>query len=183
MIYKLDELLTKMGAPEVIEKNRVEWHYFDKACNDLAGFAEVRLEAGGQRLVADLRHVRENYEDDHGDVHAQFEETFHLVAERAGPDRYKITRVAFDGANYSEPPRAVTELALSIFHARALDISILMVEQAFNKMDITDVAHEEEFPSTGRRAIFSRLDSVPQRANFGVVLPFRPREQIAANSR
>jgi hypothetical protein len=184
MIYKLDDLLTKMGAPEVQEKNRIEWHYFDKAHSDLAGYAEVRLEAGGQRLVADLKHMRENYEDDHGNIHAQFEETFHLVAERAGPERYRIARVAFDGASYSDPPRAVTELALSIFHARALDISILMVEQAFNKMDITDVAEEAEFPAHGRRAIFSRLDSVPQRANFGVVIPFRPREpqQRAANA-
>lgn len=175
MIYTLNELLTKMGAPEVREKNRIEWHYFDAARSDLAGYAEVRLEAGGRRLVAELRHTRENYEDDHGDIHAQFEETFHLVAERAGPERYKITQLAFDGAEYAEPSRAVAELGLSMFHARALDISILMVEQMFNKQDITEAAEEPEF-NYGHKVIFSRLVA-PPRASFGVVIPFRPREQ------
>jgi hypothetical protein len=184
MLYKLDELLTKMGAPEVRERNRIEWHYFDKAFNDLAGYAEVKLEAGGQRLVADLRHTRENYEDDHGCVHAQFEETFHMIAERAGPERYKISAVSFDGEEHVDPSGATVELALGIFHARALDISILMVEQTFNKQDITEPEIEIGLPSYGRRAIFSRIDDTPRHEGFGVVIPFRPREcRIAANAR
>jgi hypothetical protein len=188
MFYKLAEILTKMGAPEVQEKNRIEWCYFDKKSKGLAGYAKVNLEAGGQRLVADLRHSRENYEDDHGKIHEKFEETFHLVAERAGPNIYKISSVSFDGKDYVDPPSAVTELALSIFHARALDISILMVEQTFNKQDITEPEHdiETELPPFGRRAIFSRLDNVPRRADFGIVIPFRPRvhnHSVAANAR
>ena len=137
MMYRLDELLQKMGAPEVREKQHIEWHYFDKTKNDLAGFAEIRLEAQGERLVAELKRTRENYEDDQGSVHAQFEETFHLTAERtARPDHYRITRIAFDGDVYDTPGKPIIELGLSVFHARALDISILMVEQAFNKDDI-----------------------------------------------
>ena len=180
MMYALEDLLKKMGTPEALERTRVEWHYFDKAFSDLAGFAEVRIEGKGARVVAELRQVRENVADDHGIVHAQVEESFRLVASRMPGGLYKIETLSFDGAEYANPPRNITELGLSVFHARALDISILMVEQMFNKHDITDVAAEPEEFVTGRRAIFARLDSVAQRASFGVVIPFRPREALRA---
>jgi hypothetical protein len=172
MIYQLDDLLLKMGAPEVREKNHIEWHYFDKARKDLAGFAEVRLEAGGQRLIAELKHTRENYEDDNGDVHATFTESFYLHAVRTGKDRYTVVKVAFDGEEYKDPARNIVELGLGIFHARALDISILMVEQTFNKQDILEPAEAPELHF--KKAIFSKLEKA-QRESFGVVIPFRPR--------
>lgn len=175
MFYKLDELLTKIGAPEVREKNRIEWHYFDDSRVDLAGYAEVRLEGGGQRLIAELKRTCENYEDDHGNLHAFFDESFFLEAVRVAEDRYKVVKVGFDGAEYSAPEKAVIELALSVFHARALDISIRMVEQAFNKQDIFE---EGDVETRFTKAIFSKLDSA-QRQSFGVVIPFRPRERQA----
>lgn len=173
MFYKLDELLTKMGAPEVREKNRIEWHYFDESRVDIAGRAEVRIEAGGQRLVAELKRTCENYEDDEGNLHAFFDESFYLEAARVAEDRYKVVKVAFDGAEYAAPDKSIVELALSVFHARALDISIRMVEQTFNKQDMFE---EGDFEARFTRAIFSKLDSA-QRQSFGVVIPFRPRER------
>lgn len=179
MFYALEELLAKMGVPEVKHRNRIEWHYFDETFTDLAGYAEVRLEEEGRRLVVEQSRTRENYEDDHGNIHAQYEETFSMTAEHVGEDLYRVTNLSYDGNAWDTPPVPMVELALSVFHARALDISILMVEQNFNKQDIADIAAEEQPEGPfGRRAIFSRLDDAPQRvASFGVVIPFRPREQ------
>jgi hypothetical protein len=151
MLYGLNELLTKLGAPEVKEKGEMSWHYFMPRQEHLAGHASVRLENGGEHLVAELHHVQENVVDDDGDVHVSKTESFYLHAERtARPGYYRITRLAFDGDEYPKPAKSVIELALSIFHARALDISIRMVEQTFNKQDILDPAGDvfkkENFP-------------------------------------
>jgi len=169
MIYGLKELLTKMGAPEVYDRGQVEWHYFDSLKNDIAGYAEVRLEAADTRLVAELKHTRENYEDDLGMMHERFEESFYLKAVRVEGEGFKVTELSFDGAEYLNPKRDISELALSLFHARALGISILMVEQAFNKTDILDVA---DAPIQQRRMpVFAK----PVHFGGGVVIPFRPR--------
>lgn len=173
MMYRLDDLLRKMGAPEVRERKHIEWHYFDKKHQDLAGFAEIRLEGAGERLVAELKRTRENYEDDHGETHAQFVETFHLTAERAArPDHFRITRISFDGDAYDNPQKAIIELGLSVFHARALDISILMVEQTFNKDDILAPAPEIR-PQAGY--VRARKEE-RRRQDSGVVIPFRQRK-------
>src|SRR5437868_2536247 len=139
-MYTLHDLLTKMGAPETKEKGHMGWHYFDRATQEITGFAEIRL--SGQALVAELKHLRHNYEDDMGQVHPIYTENFYLHAEKTGA-RFKVTKVAFDGEEYAHPSKAIIELGLSIFHARALDISILMVEQAFNKQDILRPAVDE----------------------------------------
>lgn len=169
MLYGLEDLLTKMGTPSVAETNGVEWHYFR---SDVYGLAEVRLEAGGARLVAELRHVREARTEEGEKPRADglFVESCSLRAERAEGGRYVVTRVAFDGLEYKSPDAAVTELALSVFHARALDISIRMAEQSINKSDICDVL-PEQMPG---RVLFAR--ATPSTASrFGVVVPFRPR--------
>lgn len=189
MIYRLEDLLSKMGAPEVRERQHIEWHYFDKKKNDLAGFAEIRLEAQGEKLVAELKRTRENYEDDQGALHAQFVETFHLTAERtASPDRYRVTRIAFDGDVYDAPGKAIVELGLSVFHARALDISIKMVEQTFNKSDILtppvpgerlDFGYfitSAEQPVAKKQAPAQAAAQAPRKEGFGVVVPFRQRK-------
>ncbi len=177
MMYRLDELLSKMGAPEVKEKQHIEWHYFDKSKTDLAGYAEIRLEAQGERLVAELKRARENYEDDHGNLHAHFVETFHLTAERtARPDHYRVTRIAFDGDVYDVPGKPIIELGLSVFHARALDISILMVEQAFNKDDILSQPLQSERLDFGYY-ITKQQPVIPAViAAASNVVPFRPRK-------
>lgn len=172
MMYRLEELLKKMGAPEVRERKRIEWHYFDKKRQDLAGFAEIRLEGAGERLVAELKRTRENYEDDHGATHAQFTETFHLAAERtARPGHFRVTRISFDGHAYDNPSKAIIELGLSVFYSRALDISVLMVEQSFNKEDMLSSAAEikpqENFARQARKK--------PRKERTGVVVPFRQR--------
>ncbi len=142
----------------------------------MAGFAEVRLEAGAQRLFADLKHIRENYEDDHGNLHDSFVESFSLEAVRVGKDQYEVVRVSFDGAEYPNPERNIVELGLSIFHSRALDISILMVEQAFNKQDMLE---EAELPMPKmRKTVFANQSVSQQPQSFGVVIPFRPRAAL-----
>jgi hypothetical protein len=179
MFYQLDDLLIRMGAPEAREKNHIEWHYFDQARSDLAGYAEVRIEAGGKFVIAEMKRTRDNYEDDHGNILDSFTETFSMRAERVAGDHYKIVRLAFDGTTYENPEKNIVTLGLGLFHARALDTSILMVEQAFNKQDMFEPRAEAE--ERFRKAIFSAVDAAP-RQNFGVVIPFRPRgERRAAN--
>lgn len=146
MIYHLRELLKKMGAPDLGDKRRLEWFYFDKTRNQLAGFAEIRLEAGGEFLVAELKHYQDNHIDDNGKKHERFEESFFLYAERtARSDHYRITRLSFDGEDYGHPTKPIVELGLGVFHARALDISIRMVEQTFNKDDMLEPAEQDAF--------------------------------------
>lgn len=144
MIYHLRELLKKMGAPDLGDKRRLEWYYFDKARNQLAGFAEIRLEAGGEFLVAELKRYQDNHIDDNGKKHDRFEESFFLYAERtARADHYRVTRMSFDGEDYGHPTKPIIELGLGVFHARALDISIRMVEQTFNKDDMLEPAAQD----------------------------------------
>ena len=137
MFYELKDLLIKMGAPETKEKGHMSWHYFDQDSKEIAGYADVRFIDGDKRLIAEQQHLRRNYEDDHGVVHASYVESFYLHAEKIGA-HYKVTKIAFDDEEYQHQQKSIVELGLSIFHSRALDISILMVEQAFNKQDITD---------------------------------------------
>ena len=144
MIYNLRELLKKMGAPDLGDKRRLEWYYFDKPRNQIAGFAEIRLEAGGEFLVAELKRYHDNHVDENGTKHARFEESFFLYAERtARADHYRVTRLSFDGEDYGHPTKPIIELGLSVFHARALDISIRMVEQTFNKDDMLEPAAQD----------------------------------------
>ena len=180
MIYALNDLLMKMGAPEVKERGRIEWHYFDKIKNGLAGFAEIRLEAGGERLIAEMKHIRENYADDEGKLHPVYTESFYLYAERtARAGYYRITKISLDGDDYSNPQKGVIELGLSVFHARALDISIRMVEQVFNKQDILEPIID---PTPKFRQLFTPPKEVVVKENWGVVIPFRPRNGLAANA-
>lgn len=139
MIYELQDLLKKMGAPEVREKGGISWHYFAADKTRIAGAAEIRLQNGGEHLIAELKHIRENVEDDNGINHPVYVDSFFLSAERtARPGHYRIIQIAYDGETYDNPRQAVIELGLGIFHARALDISVRMVEQTFNKQDILD---------------------------------------------
>lgn len=171
MIYTLNDLLMKMGAPETKEKGEMRWHYFDRASNEVAGYAEIRLLDGGHRLIAEMKHLKRDYEDDAGQMHPLFEESFYLHAERTGA-QYKVTKVAFDGEEYAHPQKAIIELGLSIFHARALDISILMMEQAFNKQDILSPVIDEnpQFKNIPVREAFKK-------EAWGIVVPFRPRAE------
>ena len=180
MMYSLHDLLMKMGAPEVREKGRMEWHYFDKKKNALAGFAEIRLDAGGERLTAEMRHLRHNYSDDEGRFHSAYTETFFLHAERtARPGHYRVTKLSLDGDDYPNPAKGIVELGLSVFHARALDISIRMMEQVFNKQDILDTAPAAA-PSKQPLPRFKSVlkDDVAPKERFGVVIPFRPRAAV-----
>lgn len=175
MIYTLSDLLTKMGAPEVREKGHMRWHYFDKSSHEIAGFAQICLLDDGQRLLAELQHLRRDYEDDAGQSHSTHSESFYLHAERTGT-RYNVTKIAFDGEEYPRPQKSIIELGLSLFHARALDISILMVEQSFNKQDILHPVADEE---TQFKNIPVRLKTPIKKEVWGVVVPFRPRLRTA----
>lgn len=174
MMYSLEDLLTKMGAPEVREKGAMRWHYFDKAGKDTSGFAEIRLIEEGERLIAELTHPGQP-DEDNGRGRTR-DESFYLHAQRRGR-QYKVTMIAFDGEEYMHPQKSIVELGLSIFHARVLNISILMIEQAFNKGDILDTSEQEE----------AFLFEVPAHAkapthekSWGVVIPFAPRAAARA---
>lgn len=206
-MYLLKDLLTKLGAPEVEERGRIEWHYFTGDRRETASFAEVRMEAAGERLVAELKQVRENAEDDDGNIQPQRTDRFFLYAERtARPEHYRVTRIVLDGIEHAKPSKAVCELGLSVFHARALDISIRMVEQAFNKQDMFDraeasiAAHAwperldgQRPESSGEKVARATAPEVrsyflkraaakkpPEAESFGVVVPFRPRSELRA---
>lgn len=188
MIYDLDTLLLKLGAPDVKEKGRLSWHYFDDAKKDLAGAAEIRLEDGGERLIAELKHIRTNYEDDNGGIHAKHTDTVYFAAERtARPGHYRVTKLVFDGEEYEKPRQSVIELALSIFHAKALEISLSMVEQALHKQEITARAETEARPQGLRKFLTPALNTAEKtstraESHGGVVVPFRPRTQMRASA-
>lgn len=172
-MYSLKDLLIKMGAPEVRERGRVHWHYFDKERQDIAGSAEIRLDDDGHTLVAELKHLRPDYEDDNGRIHTLFTETFHMRAIRSGKDKFKVQEIGFDGEIYHDPQKPVIELGLSIFHARALDISILMVEQAFNRQEMLDPLSDVEEPAN---SVWSEAAAPAQNQASAVIVPFPVRK-------
>jgi len=184
MMYALKEILCKLGAPEVQERGRIEWHYFNKEKSGIAGYAEIRLQAGGEELVAEMRHIRENFEDDEGKLHPVYTESFYLFAERtARAGYYRVTKLSLDGEDYSSPQKGVVELGLSVFHARALDISIRMVEQAFNKQDIVEPKEPPRDPAARLKAVLATRRAVAvEKEEWGVVVPFRSRSGLHANS-
>lgn len=160
MTYALTELLAKLGAPEVEETEHVRWTYFKKENTEIGGFAEIRLEDDGRRLVAELRHWKENIEDDDGVLHCALRESFYLHAiGLADHGRFRVTKIAFDGEDYTHPESGIVELGLSIFHSRALEISIKMTEEKFKKKT-------------------PEIKSMPVRKDWGVVVPFQPRVAI-----
>lgn len=179
MFYALDDLLGKMGAPEVKARGRMGWHYFDGKDGALAGFADIRLGAGGAHLIAELKHIKENYEDDTGAFHPTYTESFYLYAERLPREGYyKIAKIAFDGEEYAHPQKGIVELGLSLFHARALDISIRMIEQTFNKEDILTQKEDAPLSLPPLRSPLVFKKEMAQDV-FGVVVPFRPRHDGA----
>jgi hypothetical protein len=179
MIYDLDTLLLKLGAPDVREKKALSWYYFDEAKKDLAGAAEIRLEAGGERLIAELKHIRANFEDDAGDIHSKHTDTVYFAAERtARPGHYRVTKLVFDGEDYENPRQSVIELALSIFHAKALEISMRMLDHAKMKQEILSTPGTEIATPQLRKFLTPPQEAqIPQQAAMGVVIPFRPREK------
>ena len=178
MMYTLDELLSKMGAPETKEKGQIRWHYFDKKSDSVGGFAEVRILDGGDSLVAEMKHMRPRTDNDEGGSDSLvYTESLYLYARRTGA-RYSVTKVAFDGEEYPHPQRAIIELGLSIFHARALDISILMVEQAFNRQDIVRPVIDERSQLKG---VPVRTKAPLEKERWGTVVPFRPRVAAQAS--
>jgi len=173
MFYELKELLIKMGAPETSERGKMSWHYFDKDKKEIEGFATIRfLDDDKSQLVAEQQHLRHNYEDDQGKIHDKYVESFYMYAERIG-ERYKITKIAFDGEEYQHPQTSIIELGLSLFHSRALDISILMVEQAFNKDDILDrPLYNDSYDFNNKSA---PVAEILKKETWGEVIQFRPR--------
>jgi hypothetical protein len=185
MMYTLDELLMKMGAPEAKEKGQMRWHYFDKSSDDanseLGGYAEVRLLDGGDGLIAEMKQLRNVMVDDGASgAEKLYSESLYLYARRTGT-RYAVTKIAFDGEEYPHPRKSIIELGLSIFHARALDISILMVEQAFNRQDILIPIAETRLPKLAPLKAPVSIAPPVKKESWGVVVPFRPRAQVRAS--
>jgi hypothetical protein len=184
MIYHIHELLLKLGAPETRERHSMEWFYFNPKTQDVAGKAHIRFEAEGERLVAEIQAFGRDGNPLQDDTY------FCIAAERtARPEHYRVVKVVFDGAAYDRPSKAVIELAASVFHARALDISIRMVEQSFNKQDVLEAKDAApEAPKKRKTApLFQTMTQAPEPAaprteTFGIVVPFRPRHAQAASA-
>lgn len=152
MSYSLTELLAKLGAPEVEETEHVRWSYFKTKNTEIAGFAEIRLEDDGQRLVAELRHWKQDTTGNHDPDTDRAWESFYLHAVRPTPDgRFTVTRLSFDDEDYTYPAKAIVELGASVFHARALEISIQMMEQAFRQQG------KEKAPQTNRSTLATAM--------------------------
>jgi hypothetical protein len=173
MLYSLNDLLIKMGAPEVRERGAIHWHYFNKDQSDIAGFAEIKLIEKGMHLIAELKNICHDYEDDAGHRHPVYTESFYLHAENIG-GKYNVTKISIDDGDFVHPEKSVIELGLSLFHARALNISILMVEQSFNKQDMF-------VPATGEpsqlKIVPLALKSAFKKQAWGMVVPFRSRQE------
>lgn len=169
MHMTLEDLLVKLGVPEVLESGTQRWHYTDEKDPDVGGFAEVRLEAKGKQLVAELKHWRKNMLTEDG-VCEPMLQTAHLRATRVGDtDRFSVTEAGFDGSVYRPCPRPMLELTCAIFHARAIDINTRMVNAAFRaEADAMDHVREEilagEMPAPRRSA---------RRSTDGIVIPFQ----------
>lgn len=176
MIYTLEDLLTKMGAPEVRENGAMRWHYFDKAGKDTSGFAEIRLIDDGERLIAELTHPGQP--DEKSGRGSTRDENFYLHAQKRGR-QYKVTKIAFDGEEYVHPQKSIVELGLSIFHARVLNISILMIEQAFNKGDILDTNGQDK-EEAFLFEVTPTAKAPTHEKSWGVVIPFAPRAAAKA---
>lgn len=189
MIYAIDELLTKMGAPDAAEKKQVEWFYFTKPEKEIAGMASIRFEANGERLIAELKHVRDNVEDDDGNIVARQTDKFFLAAERtARHGHYRVVNLSFDDVSHDKPSKAVIELGLSMFHAKALDISLRMLEQSFNKDDMLEQKNDDlqtlfngfmDKPDVKKAKIASRDFGRRDFSGASNVVMFRPRVTTA----
>lgn len=143
MHMKLEDLLLKLGVPEVEDTGRQRFHYTDKDDAEVGGFADVRMEGQGQYLTADLKHWRKGVMEDEGHVVPSLIQSVHVRATRLGQsDLFDVTEVGFDGTTYRPCPRPMIELACAIFHARALDISMRQANHMFNHDPLKDVADE-----------------------------------------
>ena len=173
MTYKLKELLLKIGSPELEEKRELSWHYFDKEKKDIEAFADLRLLDGGNALVAEQQRFRQDYEDDDGQIHETYVEAFYLHAKKIG-ENYKVTKLAMDGEEYTNPERQLTELALSMFHSRALDTSIAMLEQSLNKEELCSsfkAASVQDYKAHISEK-FNASKLIEKKQTWGVVVPF-----------
>jgi len=176
MDYDLKQLLYKLGAPEALDKDQVRWHYIDASDLEVGGYADIRIEANGRLLTVQLKHTKKNCEDDCGTFHTKREESFFLQARRLGDSQlFRVTDISFDGNDYSSDNTAMIELGCSIFHARAVEINSLMVEQKFN------LATDKDFSNSSAERLRDKLKmmremSQPKPEMWGIVVPFHPRK-------
>jgi hypothetical protein len=175
MDYDLKELLHKMGVPELTEKNAVKWHYMDTTDQDIGGFADVRLDVYSRFLTVELRHWKKDFKNDDGHIEARHTESFLLKARRLGSsDLFRITELIFDGTEHDPKSSAMVELGCSIFHARAVEINTLMVEQRFKALE-----KEMNTPICATDRLKKRFQSsLEEKAQqvWGIVVPFQPRK-------
>ena len=147
----------------------------DTRDHDIGGFADVRLEQNGRSLTVELRHWKKNFEDDNGDIKAHHTESFLLTARRIGnSDLFRITELSFDGTQYDPNDVGMIELGCSIFHARAVEINTLMVEQKFKALE-KEMAENTEATEHLKKRFQSSLEEKAQEI-WGIVVPFQPRK-------
>lgn len=186
MDYSLNDLLAKMGLNELAEQKSLRWHYTDSNNPALGGFAEARLIEDGRYLTVNLAH---RLMDDEDGTEEERLETVQIEARRIGDsDTYRITKLSFDGSDFEADNDAMLQLGTGLFYARALHINEIMVEQRFktapHSLRHTYTAHssrikldDERFDNRMAHNDTHKVSSAENLA--GVIIPFRPRKDVA----
>lgn len=173
MAYILQDLLKKIGSPEVQVKKESRWYYTDDTDSEYGGFADIKLQQDNMVLTVDLYHRKNKYEDDIGTIHSEKVESFSMQAERSLKDGlFYITSLAFDGEVYDPKDEAMFELGCSVFYSRAVEISTAMMRQEFRKAHYQE---ESKFISAG--GTVQRLMTEQSSDAWGVVVPFPTRKR------
>ena len=174
MDYEITTLLTKMGIPELTEKNSIKWQYVDARNDENGGFAHAEFDAEKRFLTVSLRHIRTSTTDEIGTLYDKKEETFALKARRIGDsDTFRVIEISFDGTDYAADDTAMIELGCGIFYARAIEINSIMIDQKFNH------ALQEKYQDRADhlRSKFEHFQEQNKPADiYGIVIPFKPKK-------
>ena len=172
MAYTLQDLLKKIGSPEVKARKETRWYYTDQEDSEYGGFADIKLHDNDTILTIDLYHRKNKEKDGIGIVHNEKIESFAMQAEKSTKDGlFHITSLAFDGEIYNPKDEAMVELACSVFYSRAIEISTSMMRKEFIKLQRPEMkSNFIEVGGTVQRLMIEQSSDA-----WGVVVPFPSR--------
>lgn len=182
MDYDLHDLLHKLGISELHTQKKLHWHYIDNADPAMGGHAEARLDNDDRDLSIDLVHRSRALDDeDYADGEERLE-TIRIRAQRQEDSTlYRLTEISFDGTDYAPDDDAMLQLCAGLFYARALHINEIMVNQRFKfgqtQFDTGAARLRDQYAAQHDRSAPSARNA-PDLA--GVIIPFRPRKDLAA---
>ncbi len=130
MLYKLEDLLNKMGTDTVTKENAAKMVYADDYSRRFIGVKIVDDES----LIAH-QEVIHTLEIDEGKE--EFLDEIFISARKVDEDNYQITRIETEEGRNTNPDMADIELALGIFHSRLAD-----TEELIGKRDLIQKAEK-----------------------------------------